>query len=167
MCCKSFWKRIVSFALALSLGLLAVSILTKKNSEDKNQIKIKPVKKVFYSPEGNGKSGCCDTGDYYPSSQEKSLKIALSEIKPLQIISKPRAVYTDEAQTNNVQGKVVLRVTFMANGQIGAISVVLGLPDGLTEQAIDAAKEIKFKPAKRKGIPYSVTKPVEYTFTIY
>ena len=85
----------------------------------------------------------------------------------VKILSKPRANYTDAARQNQVQGKVVLRVTFAANGTIGGISVISGLGNGLTEQAIAAARGIRFEPAKRGGVPYSVTKPVEYTFTIY
>jgi TonB family protein len=85
----------------------------------------------------------------------------------VKILSKPRANYTDAARQNQVQGKVVLRVTFSANGSIGGISVISGLGNGLTEQAIAAARGIKFEPAKRGGVPYSVTKPVEYSFTIY
>jgi TonB family protein len=85
----------------------------------------------------------------------------------VKILSKPRANYTDAARQNQVQGKVVLRVTFSANGSIGNISVISGLGNGLTEQAIAAARGIRFEPAKRGGVPYSVTKPVEYTFTIY
>jgi len=80
---------------------------------------------------------------------------------------KPRAHYTDWARKGQTQGKVVLRVTFMANGGIGAISVVSGLENGLTEQAIAAAKRLLFIPASRNGVRYSVVKPVEYTFTIY
>jgi TonB family protein len=86
---------------------------------------------------------------------------------PLKIISKPRANYTDAARQNQVQGKVVLRVTFSANGSIGAISVVSGLGYGLTEQAIAAARNIKFEPAKKNGQASSTTKSIEYSFTIY
>ncbi len=85
----------------------------------------------------------------------------------VKILSKPRANYTDLARQNQVQGKVTLRVTFSANGSIGAIAVISGLGNGLTEQAIAAARGIRFEPAKRGGVPYSVTKPVEYSFTIY
>ncbi len=85
----------------------------------------------------------------------------------VQILSKPRANYTDAARQAQVQGKVVLKVTFSANGSVGAISVISGLGNGLTEQAIAAARGIKFEPAKRGGVAYSVTKPVEYSFTIY
>lgn len=85
----------------------------------------------------------------------------------MKITSKPKPSYTDAARTNVVQGTVILRVTFLASGQIGSISPVKGLPNGLTEQAIAAAKSIRFEPAKRDGTGLTVTKQVEYTFSIY
>lgn len=85
----------------------------------------------------------------------------------VKIISKPRPSYTDSARVNNIQGTVVLRVTFLANGQVGGVSVVRGLSNGLNEQAIAAAKSIRFEPAKRGGVPYSVQKTIEYNFAIF
>ena len=85
----------------------------------------------------------------------------------MKILSKPRAIYTDEARRNQRAGTVTLRVTFMANGSIGNIAVVGGLPDGLTENAIAAARNIQFEPAKRNGVAQTVTKQVQYTFTLY
>jgi len=41
------------------------------------------------------------------------------------------------------------------------------LPNGLTEQAIAAARQIKFVPATRDGQPITVTKIIEYNFSIY
>ena len=85
----------------------------------------------------------------------------------LKILSKPRPGYTDAARTANVQGTVILRVTFLASGQIGSVSVVKGLPNGLSEQAIAAAKRIAFEPAKTNGQGQTVTKQIEYSFSIY
>ncbi len=85
----------------------------------------------------------------------------------LRITSKPRANYTDTARQNQVQGTVTLRVTFLASGQIGSISPVNGLPYGLTEQAIAAARSIRFEPQMVNGSPATVTKQVQYSFTIY
>jgi len=42
---------------------------------------------------------------------------------------------------------VRLIVAFRSNGKIGHIDVIEGLPDGLTEKAIEVARAIKFKPA--------------------
>lgn len=89
------------------------------------------------------------------------------ETRGLQILSKPSPAYTEIARQNGVQGVVQLRVTFLANGTIGSISIVKGLADGLTEQAIAAARRMTFKPAMKDGQPYTVTKLVEFNFTIY
>jgi TonB family protein len=116
---------------------------------------------------GNGSgNGDGDDGDG-PQVKPKPTPAPVGPTEGVKILSKPRANYTDAARQNQVQGKVVLRVTFSANGAIGNISVISGLPNGLTEQAIAAARGIRFEPAKRGGVPYAVTKPVEYTFTIY
>ena len=83
------------------------------------------------------------------------------------ILSKPRAIYTDAARQNQVQGTVVLKVTFLANGQIGSITPVNGLGFGLTEQAVNAAKNIRFQPAMKNGKPFTKVRNVTYTFTLY
>jgi TonB family protein len=85
----------------------------------------------------------------------------------LKIISKPKALYTDSARQNAVQGAVTLRVIFLANGSVGNITTVSGLPNGLTEQAIAAARSIKFEPQKINGVAQSVTKQIQYTFTLF
>jgi len=93
--------------------------------------------------------------------------IRRGETVAVKILSQPRASYTDAARQAGIQGKVVLRVTFQADGSVGAISAVSGLSNGLTERAIAAARSIRFEPAKRNGVPYSVTRTIEYSFTIY
>lgn len=88
-------------------------------------------------------------------------------LTPMRLISKPRPLYTDAARKNNVQGIVTLRITFLANGNIGSISAVQGLPFGLTEEAMAAARKITFEPAKRQGVPVTVTKLVQFSFALY
>ena len=94
-------------------------------------------------------------------------KVKTGVTQAVKILSKARANYTDLARQIVVQGKVVLKVTFLASGGVGAISVVSGLSSGLTEQAIAAARSIKFEPAKVNGVAVSVTKTIEYTFAIF
>ncbi|MGD9589825.1 MAG: energy transducer TonB [Pyrinomonadaceae bacterium] len=86
---------------------------------------------------------------------------------PVKILSKPQAKYNDAGRTNGVQGSVRLKVTLLANGTIGSITPVTRLPHGLTEQAIAAARQIRFEPAKQNGIPVSRTVTIDYTFSIY
>lgn len=110
---------------------------------------------------GDGR-GAGNDGDPPPT-----IKKPVGETVAMKILSKPRANYTDAARQNQVQGTVTLRVTFLANGSIGSISPVSGLPNGLTEQAIAAARGIRFEPAKVNGVAQTVTKQVQYSFTLY
>jgi TonB family protein len=84
--------------------------------------------------------------------------------KKLRILAKPDAGYTDEARRNNVRGQVVLRVLFGGTGQVNSISVVKGLPYGLTERAIAAARQIKFEPAELDGKKVDYPLMVVYVF---
>ncbi|MBX3245130.1 MAG: energy transducer TonB [Acidobacteria bacterium] len=87
--------------------------------------------------------------------------------KPFKTTFLPKPGYTDEARINGVQGDVVLRVTFLASGDIGEVEVLKELPDGLTEKAIDAARKIKFEPREDNGVKKSVIRSISYSFTIY
>lgn len=86
---------------------------------------------------------------------------------PLRIISKPRPSYTEDARQSQVTGVVRLKVVFMASGEIGSVTPVSGLSSGLTEQAVAAAKQIKFEPQRTDGVPQTVSKTIEYSFSIY
>ncbi|MFN7624643.1 MAG: TonB family protein, partial [Acidobacteriota bacterium] len=83
------------------------------------------------------------------------------------ILYKEKAKYTEEARQNKIQGTVVLNVVFTADGRITNIRVVRGLPDGLTEKAIEAAQRIRFNPAVKSGVPVIVSGYLEFTFILY
>ncbi|MBV9929144.1 MAG: energy transducer TonB [Acidobacteria bacterium] len=83
------------------------------------------------------------------------------------ITFKPEPGFTEEARKNNVTGVVRLRAILHATGGVQSISVVKGLPDGLTEKAIAAARQIKFTPAEKDGRAVSQYVVLEYNFNIY
>src|SRR2546423_594642 len=83
------------------------------------------------------------------------------------ILSRPKPRYTDAARQNQIQGTVMLRAILSANGTVTNISVVSGLPNGLSETAIAAARQMKFTPAMKDGRAVSVSVQVEYDFTLY
>ena len=80
------------------------------------------------------------------------------------LITKPEPTYTEEALKNKITGTVVLRVVLSKTGKIDTIRVVFGLPYGLTERAVEAAKGIKFIPAMKDGEPVSMFIQLEYNF---
>jgi TonB family protein len=83
------------------------------------------------------------------------------------VLSKPEPQYTEEARKNQVTGTVVLRAVFTSGGQVTNIRAVSGLPFGLTERAIAAARNIKFVPATKDGRPVSMYIQLEYNFNLY
>ena len=81
--------------------------------------------------------------------------------------SKPEAEYTSEAENERINGSVILRCIFSAQGTVTHIRVVKGLPGGLTEKAMEAARQIKFTPATKDGKPVSMWIQLEYHFNRY
>jgi TonB family protein len=83
------------------------------------------------------------------------------------LISKPEPQYTEDARKNQITGTVVLKVVFSSGGQVTNIRTVSGLPYGLTERAIAAARQIKFVPATKDGHQVSMWMQLEYNFNLY
>ncbi len=122
---------------------------------------------------GDGSGSGSGVGDGDGDGTGSGRRIGAPPPKPagvtqkFRLIAKPKATYTDPARQNNVQGNVTLRVQLLASGQVGSITPVSRLPYGLTEQAIAAARQIKFEPARRDGVPVTTTVTFQYSFTIY
>lgn len=83
------------------------------------------------------------------------------------IVFKPEPDYTEDARRNSTQGVVRLRAVLAADGKVKDISVVKGLPDGLTKKAVSAARHILFFPAFKDGGAVSQHVTLEYDFNIY
>jgi len=85
---------------------------------------------------------------------------------PVEIISKPNPVYTEEARQLRLQGEVLLEVSFGANGQLHVNRVVRGLGHGLDEAAVSAANRMRFKPAQHDNQPVDSTAIVHVVFQL-
>lgn len=84
------------------------------------------------------------------------------------IKSKPNPAYPVEARTYGVRGTVKLRIILGADGKVGdKVEVLEGLPHGVTEEAIKAARRIKFEPARKGNRPVSRRVTVVYYFNLY
>lgn len=70
---------------------------------------------------------------------------------PAEILFKPAPAYTEEARKLRIEGEVLVEVVFQASGAIRVTRVVRGLGHGLDQSAIQAAEQIRFKPALRDG----------------
>lgn len=87
------------------------------------------------------------------------------DTKPVRL-NGPTPRYTEAARAESIQGSVILRVLVGEDGNVSAVRVVRGLPDGLNEQAIAAARLTKFKSAMKDGKPVAYWVALEMNFTI-
>jgi len=69
------------------------------------------------------------------------------------LLNEPRPFYTEEARKNKVQGVVKVRILVDESGAVREVVVTRALPDGLSEQAIRAAHQMRFRPAMKNGQP--------------
>src|SRR5947209_8231119 len=109
-------------------------------------------------PGGGGGGGAIDYNK--PFNQRDVTQRAI-------ITFKPEPGFTEDARKENVTGTVRLRAVLSASGAVTNVTVVKGLPDGLTEKAIEAARQIKFRPAQKDGHTVSQYVTLEYNFNIY
>ena len=74
--------------------------------------------------------------------------------RPVKIIVKPKPKYpVDEGGSICVTGNVRVKVQFPANGRIGEVKAVSTFGYGLTENAIEAAKNIIFERQSKTANP--------------
>jgi len=73
-------------------------------------------------------------------------------MRPLQLNSvQPR--YTEEARALKIQGTTSMRVLVSENGDVDSVLFLRGPGHGLNEQAMEVARNLKFSPATRNGMP--------------
>jgi TonB family protein len=83
------------------------------------------------------------------------------------VVTRAEPQYSEEARKNQVSGTIVIRAVFSALGKVTNVRTVSGLPYGLTERAVMAAKQIKFLPAVKDGKFVSQYIQIEYNFNLY
>jgi TonB family protein len=79
----------------------------------------------------------------------------------------PNPSYTQQAQADRIQGRVLLQVTITEQGAVDQVGVIDGLAGGLTDQALEAVRSWHFKPAIGKDAkPFATRMPLEVTFRL-
>jgi TonB family protein len=76
-------------------------------------------------------------------------------------------VYPDEAKTNNISGRVIVRFCVTASGGISQISVLKGVSPELDKEAMRVVKTLPaFEPGRQGGVSVPVWYMVPITFTL-
>jgi TonB family protein len=121
---------------------------------------------------GSGNHGAVQQGVFAdehaaaPAPKVKPAAAAVSNTTPIQILFKPKPVYTDAARAKKIEGEVLLQITFLASGEVKVERVVQGLGYGLDDSAEAAARQIRFHPAQQNGQPVDSAAIVHIVFQI-
>ena len=74
--------------------------------------------------------------------------------------------YTDLARDARIQGVVILKTLIDDEGNVADIEVLKSMPMGLSEAAVDAVRQWKFKPAMVDGRPVPTNHNVVVNFQL-
>jgi TonB family protein len=83
------------------------------------------------------------------------------------ILWKTEPQYTEQARARGVNGTVVIQVELLANGNVGTIEVIEGLPLGLNDAVAEAARKTIFLPAIKNRQFVTASTQMVMTFKIY
>lgn len=105
---------------------------------------------------GDGAGGGTGGGPYRPGSG----------IEPPRLLHEVKAQYTDDARRRGISGEVVLEIVVRRDGSVGDVSILQGLGAGLDQRAVQAVRQWRFDPARRKGTPVDVLVEVAVEFML-
>jgi TonB family protein len=117
----------------------------------------------------SGRAGLAQNDDRAqpePQCPAPVYRLAEVTVKP-RILSKPEPGYTEEARRRGVSGRVVVEAVLCTTGKVTDVEVVRGLPAGLSEEAVRAARRIRFEPGTKDGEAVSVRIRVVYGFDLH
>ncbi len=118
--------------------------------------------------QGNGRVQAGGFGDasVVASSPRPRMRTESDNSTPVEILSKPRPIYTAEARQLKIEGEVLLEVVFGADGSLRVQRITRGLGHGLDEAAVKAAQQIRFHPARRDGQSFDSTAVLHIVFQL-
>lgn len=144
-------KRILPFLLTLIIGAALVSWIAPHFFVNQNTTLL-----VVKPPRSRVET--FTSGEVFRSSEVTKKAV---------LLSRPEAIYTDEARQNAVQGTIRLRAVLASSGEVTNVQAISELPFGLTGQAMAAARRIEFTPAMKDGRAVSQYVTIEYVFNLY
>ena len=99
-----------------------------------------------------------------PSAEETDEEAGTGE--PPVLLSKVDPRYPEGARRAGVEGTVILDVTVDAGGDVTDVAVLQGLPLGVSEAAVEAVRQWKYRPAQGPNGPVASHKTLRIVFAL-
>lgn len=105
---------------------------------------------------GDGTGGGTGGGPFRPGSG----------IDPPSLLHEVKPDYPEDARRRSLEGDVVLEIVVRRDGAVGDVRVIQSLGASLDQRAIDAVRQWRFDPARRRGAPVDVLVEVSVEFKL-
>ena len=115
---------------------------------------------------GPGRDGGKGGGEYDGPGTRRQTEVALRVDESPRALNAPRPNYTEEARANKAQGVVRARILVGSDGVVKQVRIIRGLPDGLNEEAIRAAMQMRFRPAMKDGVAVAYWMALDVEFNL-
>ncbi len=99
------------------------------------------------------------------ASNPKTVRIA-GEVAEEKLVRKVQPVYPASAKSEHIQGAVELNVTIAKDGTPEDLQVVSSPSDDLTESALDAVRQWRYRPTLLNGEPVQIVTDVIVNYTL-
>lgn len=106
------------------------------------------------------------TGDKTGIGSEGSPRTITGGVSAPTIVYRVEPEYSEEARKARYQGTVVLQTVIRRDGTVDVVNVVRSLGFGLDQNAIQALKQWRFRPAMYNGSAVDVTINIEVNFNL-
>jgi len=100
------------------------------------------------------------------ASLEVEAPAAEEPLEPAQLMSRVDPKYPEGAQRAGVEGTVILDATINESGQVTQVAVERGLPLGISEAAVAAVRQWKYRPARGRAGPVPSHKAIKIIFSL-
>jgi len=100
-----------------------------------------------------------------PKADDGPLRVG-GDVKAPVAIHRTEPKYTDTARKAHTTGVVIVEAVIDKDGNVDRVKVLKGLDFGLTEQAVEAVKQWKFRPGTLNGQPVDVLFNLTVNFTL-
>jgi protein TonB len=149
-----FIKRLLPFVLTLLLGLAVGSLFKSEPAPTGNL-------ELSIAPPPPAAVAVSQPVDYSQVFSQRDVT------QKARILSRAEPEYTARARAHQISGTAILKAVLSSTGEVTNITVIKGLPDGLTEACIESMRHMEFVPAVKDGRPVSQYIQVEYNFNLY
>jgi protein TonB len=162
-------KRIFAFIVICAFASVSASHALAQSGRAKRSEPPKDERAEKSETKDEAKDEAKDKPQDETQAADDEKPLTMKEVAVRAVIkSRPNPVYPRGARAYRVQGEVKLRIILGADGRVREeMQVLEGLPRGLTEEAIKAARRIEFEPARKGDRPVSQYVTVIYKFTLY